>query len=87
MRERGVELRREVLIPDSITAPYEMKPPMWFKPSLPNQEPHPLVAYGVSEDEQPVAWVSLFPYDHRFETDVVIEVNGTELWRRKYFFK
>ncbi|MBL0525209.1 hypothetical protein JD490_09835 [Aeromonas dhakensis] len=88
MRERGVELRKEVLIPDSITAPYEMKPPMWFKPSLPNQEPHPYVEYGVSwKDGQPVAWVSLFPYDHRFETDVVIEVNGTELWRRKYFFK
>ena len=55
MRERGVELRKEVLIPDSITAPYEMKPPMWFKPSLPNQEPHPYVEYGVSwKDGQPI---------------------------------
>ncbi|UNU29673.1 hypothetical protein [Aeromonas hydrophila] len=88
IREQGVEMRREFEIPSNIEPPYEMKPPMWYKPSLPCQEPHPLVKYGVSwKDGQPIAWVSLFPYDHRFETDVVIEVNGQELWRRTYFFK
>jgi len=89
IRERGVEIRKEFLIPDSITPPYEMKPPMFYKPSLPYQEiAHPLVEYGLSfKDGQPIAWFSMFPYDHRFETDIVVNVNGQEIWKRKYFFK
>ncbi|MFQ2317047.1 hypothetical protein ACK32N_07770 [Aeromonas caviae] len=89
MRERGVDLHKELSIPDSIQAPYNMAPPTWYKPSLPQvQYPHPLVEYGVKHVEgNPIAWFTAHTFDHRFETDFRIEINGVELWKRKYFFK
>lgn len=88
IREQGVEMRKEFEIPSDIEPPYNMQPPVWYKPSLPYQEPHPLVQYGISFKEgQPIVWFSMFPYDHRFETDIVVNVNGQEIWKRKYFFK
>lgn len=86
-RKRGVELYKEVEISE-IIPPYEMKPPTWYKPSLPVEFPHPLVKYGVKiEDGTPIAWFKTNTFDHRFETDFIICINGVELFKRKYFFK
>lgn len=87
-RKRGVELYKEVEIPSEIIPFYEMKPPTWYKPSLPVEFPHPLVQFGVKiEDEKPIAWFKTHTFNHRFETDFIICVNGVELFKRKYFFK
>ena len=87
-RKRGVELYKEVEIPSEIIPPYEMKPPTFYKPSLPVEFPHPLVQFGVRvEGEKPIAWFQTNTFDHRFETDFEINVNGVELFKRKYFFK
>ncbi len=87
-RKRGVELYKEVVIPSEIIPPYEIRPPTWFKPSLPVEFPHPLVQFGVRvEDETPIAWFKTNTFDHRFETDFEINVNGVTLFKRKFFFK
>ncbi|NEX88873.1 hypothetical protein G4923_09170 [Aeromonas rivipollensis] len=82
-------LYKEVEIPSEIIPPYdEMKPPTWYKPSLPVEFPHPLVQFGVRvEGEKPIAWFQTNTFDHRFETDFEINVNGVTLFKRKYFFK
>ena len=88
MRERGVDLHKEVAIPAKITPPYEMVPPTWFKPSLPTEFPHPYTEYGVKMVEGvPVAWFQTPTWEHRFETEFHITVNGEKIWRRTYFFK
>ncbi len=87
-RKRGVELYKQVEIPSEIIPPYEMKPPTFYKPSLPVEFPHPLVQFGVRvEDGTPIAWFKTNTFDHRFETDYIICVNGVTLFKRKYFFK
>lgn len=84
-----MELYKEVVIPSEIIPPYEMKPPTFYKPSLPTVEfPHPLVQFGVRvEGGTPIAWFKTNTFDHRFETDFEINVNGVTLFKRKYFFK
>ncbi|MFQ2201044.1 hypothetical protein ACK325_02620 [Aeromonas hydrophila] len=89
MRERGVVLRKEVLIPMNIQSPFVMEPPVLYKPSLPYHKiAHPLVEYGVKHsDGHNVAWFKLDVFDHRFENKIKIVVNGETLWKRIYFFK
>lgn len=78
---------REYLIPDTIQQPYEMRAPFWYKPSKPRLIPHPLIKYGVREEEgKYYAWFELIPFQHRYQNDMEIVINGTQIVRRSYYF-
>ncbi|MDM5128661.1 hypothetical protein [Aeromonas salmonicida] len=88
LRERGVMIGEEYPI-NHIPAPHVMAPVTMYKPSLPTRHPHPLVEYGIRENDlgELVAYWQTDSYNHEFHTEFLIEVNGIVLDKFNYFFK